>query len=109
MAGTTTTTPKKTKYQKLVTAKKNLCMGKAQKTDVKKAAKEYVASAVAKATKSAKAGDKATVAKKAKALAEKIANAVLHRGCSTSSYIAGKKKAAKKKATKKSTAKRTKK
>jgi len=73
--------PSQTAYTGLIKEKSNLCKGKATKTAVKAKATKYVAAAV-------KAG-------KSKTEATKTANRILTKGCSTSSYVAGKKKAVK--------------
>lgn len=73
--------PAQTAYSGLLKKKSKLCGGKATKTEVKAAAAKYVASAV-------KAG-------KSKTEATATANRILQKGCSTSSFVAGKKKAVK--------------
>lgn len=76
----------KTKYQKLQTTKTKFCEGKATKSDVTKAASEYVKDTVAKGNKT-------------KAEAEKSANRVLNSGCPISG-VKSKKRSTKGKAAK---------
>lgn len=88
-------------YQKLVSKKSDFCKGKVLKSDVKRAATNYVLNAVEKAKKSAGSKDIFKVQKKARTHAEKVANRVLRGGCKLSSAITGrKKKSAKRKTTK---------
>lgn len=94
----------KTKYQKLISAKKKHCEGKSTKSEVNKIAKEYVANAVAVAKKKAPKEKQVAAGTKAKADAEKKANKILRGGCKVK--IAGKKKTAKKATAKKTTAKK---
>ena len=86
------TRTKRTVYQRLVSAKARHCKGTATISDVKKVAAAYVKNAGIKAAKGVAKGQKSTVVAKARAAATVKANAVLRRGCKTSSYIAGKKK-----------------
>jgi hypothetical protein len=65
-------------YTKLVSLKGKFCKGNANKSDVKKAAANYIKEAVKKG--------------KTKTEAEKIAGRVLRKGCSITSSIAGRKK-----------------
>ena len=69
---------KRTKYQKLVSAKASACKGRKTNAQVKAVAKEYVDDAVKKG--------------KTKAEADKIANRVLRGGCAMTSVITGTKK-----------------
>jgi hypothetical protein len=70
------------KYQSLVAAKARFCRGEVLKSDVKRAAANYVHGAAVKS-------DDQVKARKA---AQKIANRVLQRGCKTTSVITGRKK-----------------
>lgn len=79
-----------TPYTRLQKAKKAVCKGTGTKASAKKAAAAYVKAAVKKSKAKGKAATKVRKAAKAKA------NRVLHSACSTSAFIAGKKRSTRK-------------